>query len=377
MLQNTGDYEKQTKDYRNLGLPVYFYTFTPRPLTSGGFFTLDDELSALLIQARSQLGILEGITKYIPDRGILQDLMMLKESHYSRLIDYSGDYFSLMLKSISSNKNKTNDVFNIVSAYRHSLSQNANCIALSQIYTIAMHGQNADIKLGVRKEAIHLSRPFSTLREYNPTAPEKIPPALADITEFLTNDMTTDVLVKAALAHYQFEMIHPFECYNGIIGRMMIPMIINNHSIKAAPFLGLSEVLYFYKNDYFDILRSTQYSGGYIALIKFFTEKIYLSAKLASAQIQNIANIIAEDKSKLTANNPSNSTLLVYEYFKKNLVAEIRTISETCGISYNTAAKAVDQLLEMNILVLDRLQSRNRKFVYDRLIGALSSIDRP
>jgi len=238
-----------------------------------------------------------------------------------------------------------------------------------------MNGDDTDINLNVRREAISLSKSFSNLRVYNPTAPDRILPTIADITAFLSNDMTTDVMVKAALAHYQFEMIHPYERYNGIVGRIMIPMIMYNHGIKAAPFLGLSELLYLCKNEYFDILRATQYSGGYISLIKFFVEVIYNAASLRSIQLEKMAQIIADDEARLKASNTSTSTLSVFEYFKKHLVSEIKPIAESLDVSYNTSAKAVDRLLEMSILIKDGRQSRHRKFVYDRLITALSSND--
>jgi Fic family protein len=57
----------------------------------------------------------------------------------------------------------------------------------------------------------------TNLKSYNPTAPDAVLPALADISAYLYNDKDTDPLIKAALVHYQFEMIHPFEQYNGIV----------------------------------------------------------------------------------------------------------------------------------------------------------------
>lgn len=302
--------------------------------------------------------------------------MMLKESYCSRLIDYDGDSFTQAIKSKGiSTRGGTTDTERIFSAYKYSLSQCVNSRTLSRIYTIAMNGDDTDINLNVRREAISLSKSFSNLRVYNPTAPDRILPTIADITAFLSNDMTTDVMVKAALAHYQFEMIHPYERYNGIVGRIMIPMIMYNHGIKAAPFLGLSELLYLCKNEYFDILRATQYSGGYISLIKFFVEVIYNAASLRSIQLEKMAQIIADDEARLKASNTSTSTLSVFEYFKKHLVSEIKPIAESLDVSYNTSAKAVDRLLEMSILIKDGRQSRHRKFVYDRLITALSSND--
>lgn len=88
-------------------------------------------------------------------------------------------------------------------------------------------------------------------------------PALADISAYLYNDHNTDPLIKAALVHYQFEMIHPFERYNGIVGRILVPMVLRDTIGEAMPLICLSEYLYHNKNEYFDLL-ATVYKGNII-----------------------------------------------------------------------------------------------------------------
>jgi len=273
MSQYTGEYEHHLKDDWKLIRPLEafsFYTFTPRPLMDGGFFELDDELFTMLTMTHKQLGVLEGIIKHIPDIEIIREMMILIECHFSRLIDYDGGYFIELLKAINTGKNEVHNTLNTVSAYKYSFDNNADKIDLSKLCTIAIYGRDSDKKIKEREKFIFLGKGHTNLKEYNPTAPDKIRPALTDISTFLYDNDKTDVLVKAALAHYQFEMLHPFECYNGVVGRIMFPMILHLYGIKVAPFVGLSEYLYYRKNDYFEILGSTQYSGVYIALIKFF-----------------------------------------------------------------------------------------------------------
>jgi len=380
MYQYTGDYEKLYRSNKNQLRPLedfYFYAFTPRPLMDGSFFTPDEELSSLLVMAHGQLGVLEGMTKYISEIEIIRDLMILKECHYSRLIDYDGDCFSVALKSINANRKESQIISNIASAYKFSMGQNISSIVLSEICTIAIFGLESNHKIRVREDVVSLRGSFSNLIEYNPTSPNKILPALADVAAYLENDKITDVLVKAALIHYQFEMIHPFERYNGIVGRMLFPMLLYAHGVKSASFIGLSEFLYLNRNEYFEILSTTQYSGGYIALIKFFVRCIYISIKRISSQIEEFVQIVNEDEAKIDASKPLKSTWLVYDYFKKHLISEIKPISETLGISYNTVAKIVNGFLEMNILAKDDKQSRHRNFVYSRIMSVLSSADVP
>ncbi|MCL2153923.1 MAG: Fic family protein, partial [Oscillospiraceae bacterium] len=263
---------------------------------------------------------------------------------------------------------------NIISAFEFSLNETVHNISLSKICSIALYGYESGQSIREREKAIFLGRFVSNLKKYNPIAPERILPAIADISAFLQNNDKIDILVRAALAHYQFEMIHPYECYNGIVGRIMIPMILRAHGgIKAASFIGVSEYLYFCKNDYFEILRSTQYSGGYIALIKFFVRAIYESAKIANTRIEHILRIFTDDEKRISAANASNKVLpMVYDSFKSRIYSQVRMVSNDLGISFNTATKLINILCELNILQLENVQSRHRVFVYNRLLDTLS-----
>lgn len=81
----TGDYTEQRKNGK---LNFIYYTFTPRPLKGNTFFKIDDELMALLIEAHQNLGLLEGLLQYAPNKNSFCELMLLKECTYSRMIDY-------------------------------------------------------------------------------------------------------------------------------------------------------------------------------------------------------------------------------------------------------------------------------------------------
>jgi len=376
MYQYTGEYEQHLDDnwkpIRPLK-PVSFYTFTPRPLIDGNFFDMDDELFALLTMTHKQLGILEGMMKFVPDYEVIRELMILLECHFSRLIDYDGSYFSELLKSINTGKSEADNILNVVSAYRYSCDSNACEIDFSQLCTIAIHGRDPDSKISERKKFLFLKKGHTNLKEYNPTAPDTIRPALTDISAFLSDNDKTDFLVKAALAHYQFEMIHPYECYNGVIGRIMFPMILHSYDIKAALYIGLSEYLYYRKNDYFEILGSTQYSGGYIALIKFFVRGIYESAIVATNRIEHIHQMIIEDEKKIIELGSSAKRLMaVYDYFKAHILSQTRMISNALEISFNTAAKSINTLCDLGILELENDQSRHRTYVYGRLMSILT-----
>jgi len=372
MLRDTGQYEKITREGK---IPFSFYTFTPRPLVGNDFFVIDDELSSLLVNAHRELGILEGAFRHLPDCEAIRNIMVARECYFSRLIDYREEAaFSAFLKAHSLGKVDANTVRNMMSAFEFALNETVHNISLSKVCSIALYGYESGQSIREREKAIFLGRFVSNLKEYNPIAPERILPAIADITAFLQNNDKIDVLIRAALAHYQFEMIHPYEYYNGIVGRIMIPMILRAYSgIKAASFIGVSEYLYLCKNDYFEILRSTQYSGGYIALIKFFVRAVYESAKTANTRIEHILRIFADDEERISAAHASNKVLpMVYDSFKSRIYSQVRMVSNDLGISFNTATKSINILCELNILQMENIQARHRVFVYNRFLETLS-----
>ena len=83
--------------------------------------------------------------------------------------------------------------------------------------------------------------------------------------------------------------------------------------------------------------------------------------------------IFADDEKRISAAHASNKVLpMVYAYFKSRIYSQVRMVSNDLGISFNTAAKQINMLSELNILQMENVQSRHRVFVYNRLLEALS-----
>ena len=96
MLPYTGDYIEHSNGTTN---SFKYYTFTPRPLMYGDLYKMDDKLSALLIEAHRNIGFLEGLLKYAPNKNVFSELMLLKECTYSLMVDYDGPSFQDVLIS--------------------------------------------------------------------------------------------------------------------------------------------------------------------------------------------------------------------------------------------------------------------------------------
>jgi Fic family protein len=170
------------------------------------------------------------------------------------------------------------------------------------------------------------------------------------------------------MAHYQFEMIHPFDRYNGLVGRILSQVILLNANYTAASFICHSEYLNLHKEAYFDKLSATQRGSGFLPWVKFFVEGMCVVADQAIERIKRFTDIVSEDEKRLATLVPASKYIKpVYNYFRQNLISEIMPISDILGISYNTAAKAVKSLTEVNILTLEQKQSRHKVYCHSTL----------
>ena len=362
MLPYTGDYIKHIDDNIN---NFKYYTFTPRPLMYGGMYEVDDELTALLIEAHRNIGFLEGLLKYASNKNAFSELMLLKECAYSLMIDYDSPTFQDILVNRGSGKGDIVPISNLELAYKTARNMTISALSLSKLCGIALYGDNVGKTIDVRKRQIFLYHVKTNIKSYNPTAPTEVLPALADISAYLYNDQDTDPLIKTALVHYQFEIIHPFEQYNGIVGRITIPMILHDITNESFPLICLSEYLYQNKNEYFDLLRTTQYSGGYIRWIKFLVKAIGETAKQSAKSLIQYEHTTAKDEELLINRGKiSRSTSIVYEYFKRFPITNIPYVSKETGLSFNSTAKAIDLLQEKGILVQMNSKERNRIWEY-------------
>lgn len=369
MLPYTGDYIEHI-DYNKNNFK--YYTFTPRPLMYGNMYKMDDELSALLIEAHRNIGFLEGLLKYAPNKDAFSKLMLLKECVYSLMVDYDSLSFHDVLAIRGGGKGNVAPINNLELAYKEARNRTISAPVLSELCRIALYGDATGKSIDVRDKQTFLLGVKTNIKTYNPTAPDAVLPALADISAYIYNDKDTDSLIKAALVHYQFEMIHPFEQYNGIIGRVIVPMVLCDIINEALPLMCLSKYLYHNKNEYFDLLRTTQYSGGYIRWVKFFVSAIGETAKQSSKMLIQYENAIAEDEKILcTTKSKDRSVWVVYNNLKKFPLSSTSHAKEQTGLSFNTVSKVFSILKAMNIVEQQGTNTRNRIWKYLKLELAL------
>ena len=176
------------------------------------------------------------------------------------------------------------------------------------------------------------------------------------------------------MAHYQFEMLHPFEIGNGIMGRILIAMILNEAFGDTSSLICLSEFWYYKENKYSDLLGSMQYSGGYERWIKHFVRSVSdVVAHSAELYNQYESLIDRDEKPIRPLISSTKSVSLVYNHLKRFPVVNIATIEKEINLSFNSIAKALNILQKVQIIQQEGCNGRNRIWKYEAMNHLLTA----
>ena len=134
-------------------------------------------------------------------------------------------------------------------------------------------------------------RTLKTAR-YVPPAPPDMEEAMADLEQYFHTRDGLDVLIRAALIHYQFESIHPFLDGNGRIGRLLITLHLMEEGVLTTPALSISSFLKQHQAEYYDRMSEVRSTGNYEQWVKFFLQAVYESASDAIAAIEELTALL-------------------------------------------------------------------------------------
>jgi Fic family protein len=206
-----------------------------------------------------------------------------------------------------------------------------------------------------------------------PPPPDRIPDAMSSLERFL-HDMPerTPVLIKAALAHVQFETIHPFLDGNGRVGRMLIPLLLHAEGVLQTPLLYLS--LYFKKRrpEYYHLLNQVRTDGDWESWLLFFADGVRETAENAVHTAKGLLDVSNEDRVRMEQlGRLSGSCLQVHHALKRRPVSTIAGLSRDTGLSLPTITTVLHKLEQMGLVKETTGRKRNRVFTYSRYLDIL------
>jgi len=208
---------------------------------------------------------------------------------------------------------------------------------------------------------------------YVPPPPHEVMPALDNLERYLHDEFgPTPVLLKAGIAHAQFETIHPFLDGNGRIGRLLINLMLVADGALTHPYFYIS--LYFKKNrsDYYDALQRVRTHGDWEGWLSFFLIGVEAVATEATRAAEALADLFRSDRAKVEAlGRAAPSALKVYELMRRRIVISAARAVEESDLTWPTVLAALKRLEGLDIAREVSGKKRNRLYRYSRQLDIL------
>lgn len=370
-----------------------YRAFIPDPLPPRP--PLDFTMAELLSRkerADQALGRLDGITLMLPDPELFLYQYVRKEALLSSQIEGTQSSLSdLLLFEMDAAPgvpiDDVEEVSNYVAALNHGLRRmRQDDFPLSLRLIREMHalllqgGRGASRQPGqFRKGQVWVGGASPALAHFVPPPPDALPAALSALEQFLhmpPGQMPS--LVKAALAHVQFETLHPFSDGNGRLGRLLITLILCNEGVLREPSLYLS--LYFKRRraDYYERLNAVRVKGDWEGWLGFFLDGVAETAQQAVDTAQRLLSLLARDRARIAAlGQRAGNVGLVFEQFARRVVLTVPQIAPHLALSAPTVRAAVRTLEALEIVNELTGQQRHRVFAYQAYLDILSEGAQP
>jgi len=340
---------------------------------------IDPRLQALLSTADLALGRLDGATKLLPDPDFFVLMYVRREAVVSSQIE--GTQASLMdvleYEAEMDQAERSVDVVeiaNYVLAMNHGLARLQELPIsrrlLCEVHAVLMEGVRGGEPQKTpgqfRKSQNWIGGASPATARFVPPPWEEVGPAFADLEEFLHDDEPMPALIKAGLAHAQFETIHPFLDGNGRIGRLLISFWLVAQRIIQRPILYPS--LFFKENrdDYIDRLQAIRNDGSWEDWLAFFVDGIGQVAEEATGRALEIVQLREEHQRLITeklGKRAPNARALLEQLFRQPVVSA-KLVEALVAVSQPTASALVRDLEDIGILRERTGKRRNRLFAY-------------
>lgn len=367
-----------------------FRAFVPPPLPPDPPIRIDS-LQIHLEQANQAIGRFDGLASLLPDPSLFIYAYVRKEAVLSSQIEGTQSSLSDLLLFESEEApgvplHDVQDVSNYVAAMSHGLARMRAGFPLSlrlirEIHEILLaQGRGSEKQPGEFRRSqnwIGGSRPGNAA--FVPPPPELVMECLGALEVFLhTERPDLPILIKAGLAHVQFETIHPFLNGNGRLGRLLITFLLCAAKAIREPILYLSLYFKTHRAAYYDLLDRVRTKGDWEAWLRFFLTGVRETADQAASAARRIVSLFDEHTRRIeTLGRPASSVLRVFHHMQRNPIVSIPSAAQALGLSAPTVAKSLQHLVLLGIARETTGRQRHRLFVYDEYLKILSDGTEP
>lgn len=359
--------------------------FVPPPLPPAPPLDITPHLHDLIEKANRGLGRLDGVARIFPDPELFLYMYVRKEALLSSQIEGTQSSFSDLLLFEAKEApgvplDDVEEVSHYVAAMNHALERLHGGFPLSLRLIRETHGILLSGGRGANKMPgefrtsqnwIGGSRPGNAA--FVPPPPNQVTECMGLLEKFLLDDpVKTPLLIKAALAHVQFETIHPFLDGNGRIGRLLITLLLCAEGALAQPMLYLSLYFKTHRDAYYSLLHRVRSEGAWEDWLDFFLAGVIDTTEQAARSAQRILELFRNDHERIEQlGRAAASALRLHQALQEKVILSIPGAAKRLGLSQPTITASMRHLEKLGILREMTGRKRKKLYVYDTYLKIL------
>ena len=376
----TGTYSIRTIGGERIG------SFIPSPLPPKPSIDWGGTLHQALEAATLALGQLNGVVALLPNPNLFLYSYLRKEAVLSSQIEGTQSSLSDLLRyeldeAPGIPRGDAEECSCYIRALEHGLERLKEGFPLSNrllrdIHSILLSNSRSRDKMPGHFRSsqnwIGGTRPGNA--HFVPPPPTELAECMGKLELFLhATEDGLPTLVRAGLAHVQFETIHPFLDGNGRMGRMLITLLFHHTGILRTPLLYLSLFLKENREKYYELLDNVRLKGDWETWLAFFFKGIQVTADDATFTSDRISQIFTSDIYKIETNSRRiGSALRVHEALMFRPITTIAEICERTNLTFPTVSASMRMLVDLQIAREITGKAHNRIFAYYRFISVLA-----
>ena len=344
-----------------------------------------------LEKASLALGRLDSLSTLLPDPHLFIYRYVRKEAVLSSQIEGTQSSLSDLLlfemdEAPGAPLDDIAEVLNYVMALEHGLRRLREDFPLRNRLIRETHAELLARGRGSEKDPGEFRRSQNWIGGHRPGTARFVPPPVNAVAECMSDlerffherDSGLPALLRAGLAHAQFETIHPFLDGNGRVGRLLITLMLYHERVLQEPLLYLSLYLKRHRDDYYALLTEVRQTGDWEAWLTFFLDGVTQTSEEALSTAQRLLSLFQEDHDRIQQRGrAAGSALRVHQALQEHPILSIRKLVGRTGLSFRAVSAGVKVLEELDIARELTGRQRNRLFGYDSYLAILGEGTEP
>lgn len=359
-----------------------YWAYHPSPLPRG--IAYSNDLVRQLDEATGALHRLGGVGRLLPNPNLLiAPYVRLEAVLSSRIEGTQSDVADLLRyeagdeEGVGELRDDVQEVRNYITALDHGVARLRGGFPLSLRLLREAHERLMTGVRGGHATPGEFRRSQNWIGGSSPADAAFVPPPVTEMTEALDDlerflhDRSLPLLIHLAMAHYQFEVIHPFLDGNGRLGRLLIPLVLIERGVLPQPLLYLSVFFERNRNQYYDLLMATSRTGDLAPWIRFFLRGVAEQATDAEERTVRLVELQSTVRGDLLAERAPMTAVRAAELLFSKPYISASSLAKDLDVTFPTAQSAIDLFVGRGDLVETTGRKRNRFYFSQRIFDAV------